>query len=112
MSDNVKATYRWLANGMKAGVKNAAGTSGFEYMGSLVYQRVNGDLQLESAAFGGGRIMVSHGSPTVYTPNYFLTDHLGSTRVVYDGSQHVARNDFYPYGMRWNSPAKKFVFPQ
>ncbi len=59
-------------------------------------------MQLESGAFGGGRIVSSMSSSPVYTPNYFLTDHLGSVRVVWDGSS-AKRSDYYPFGGRWTS---------
>ena len=33
--------------------------------------------------------------------NYFLTDHLGSVRVIVDGNGNVLeRNDYYPFGAR------------
>ena len=33
--------------------------------------------------------------------NYFLTDHLGSVRVIVDGNGEVLeRNDYYPFGAR------------
>ncbi|MDR1671657.1 MAG: hypothetical protein LBR57_03965 [Alistipes sp.] len=106
LSDNVLAQYRWLADGTKAGVRDtAAGANGYEYLGSLVYKRLNGQLQLESAAFGGGRIEVSQGSSGAsYTPNYYLTDHLGSTRVIWNGSTAI-RSDFTPFGTRWTNGA-------
>jgi len=48
-----------------------------EYAGSLVYD----DGTFESASFGGGRI-VAMNNGTNSEVHYFLTDHLGSTRVV------------------------------
>ncbi len=84
LSDNILAEYRWLADGTKVGVKDAAGTQGLEYIGSLIYKRVGGELQLESTDFGGGRIEVSEGNlGNIYTPNYYFIDHLGSTRAVW-----------------------------
>jgi RHS repeat-associated protein len=98
----VKATYRWLADGTKAGVKTPAGTAGYEYLGSLIYTRNStGGLDLESAAFGGGRIEVSKDidDNRVYATSYHLTDHLGSVRVAFrDKDTVLARNDFYPFG--------------
>lgn len=38
-----------------------------------------------------------------FTPQYHLTDHLGSTRVVVNADGDVLeRNDYYPYGKRWS----------
>ncbi|MDR1671617.1 MAG: hypothetical protein LBR57_03765 [Alistipes sp.] len=121
----VKATYRWLADGTKAGVKTPAGTAGYEYLGSLIYARnANSELVLESTGFSGGRIFKTSNDEEL---NFFITDHLGSVRVVmapkdpsgggrqyiYDeegniiaiGStpyefslEAVARNDYYAFG--------------
>ncbi len=111
LSDNTLAQYRWLADGSKAGVRNSAtGSSGLEYLGSLVYKRDNTGLKLESAGFGGGRIEVSQGSGgNVYNPNYYLTDHLSSTRVVFrqNGTTNLSiieRNDYQPFGSRHDNP--------
>jgi RHS repeat-associated protein len=85
-----------------------------EYLGSLIYRRntIDGPLTLESASFGSGRFTVSEttdiaGRPLKkYIPNYFVADHLGSTRVVLQknalGSswQVLERNDYYPFGKR------------
>jgi RHS repeat-associated protein len=109
MSDNTLASYKWLADGTKIGVKDATGSQGFEYIGSLIYKYVNGELQLESAGFGGGRIQVSNGSNgNIYTPNYYITDHLGSTRAVVTanpdaptGFDVLERNNYQPFGMPW-----------
>ncbi len=104
MSGNTKAKYTWTADGNKLSVKDGAGTSGFEYVGSLIYTRTGANsVALEGASFNNGRIVTTS---TGYESNFFLMDHLGSTRVVV--AQTTAggvftvkeRNDFYPYGMR------------
>ena len=49
---------------------------------------------------------------STFLPYYFLTDHLGSVRVVvaesHDGDQvlrtTLERNDYYPFGSRWEDP--------
>jgi RHS repeat-associated protein len=98
------ATYTWLADGTKVGVVDDDG-HGLEYTGSLIYKRNGTSLELESTSFGGGRIEVSEGtSGNVYTPNYFLTDHLGSTRAVVTPNGTVReRNDYHPFGLRWSN---------
>ena len=69
------------------------------YVGSLVYS----DDGFESASFGGGRIV---GTSTGSEVHYFLTDHLGSTRVVVKvtpmGRIDLDRKDYYPFGKEWS----------
>jgi RHS repeat-associated protein len=105
-SDDLVAKYTFLADGTKAGVVNGEGDFGLEYLGSLVYQRNSSDeITLESAAFGGGRILVSDtGTGYSYTPNYFLTDHLGSVRAtVNQNGVRTSMNNYYPYGLMWSN---------
>ena len=68
------------------------------YYGSLVYD----DGTFESASFGGGRIVGTDNGSEVH---YFLTDHLGSTRVVAKvtsmGRVDLDRKDYYPFGKEW-----------
>ncbi|MDR1671655.1 MAG: RHS repeat-associated core domain-containing protein [Alistipes sp.] len=90
-----------MADGTKAEVKTPDGKQGYEYLGSLIYSRnPSGGLQLESAGFAGGRIQVSGNVGSYsYEPNYHITDHLGSVRVVFkDASTIRARNDYYAFG--------------
>jgi len=95
-----KATYSYIADGTKAGVVDD-NNEGFVYLGSLVYNNNSGNLELESTSFGGGRINKTSGS---YDINYFITDHLGSTRAIVDNSGTIKeQNDYYPFGMRYQS---------
>ena len=68
------------------------------YAGSLVYDQGS----FESAAFGGGRIVGTYDDSEAH---YFLTDHLGSTRVVAKvtaaGRDDLDRKDYYPFGKAW-----------
>ncbi len=68
------------------------------YAGSLVYDQGS----FESAAFGGGRIVGTYDDSEAH---YFLTDHLGSTRVVAKvtptGREDLDRKDYYPFGKAW-----------
>ena len=73
------------------------------YIGSLVYD----DGSFESASFGGGRIVGTNNGANSEV-HYFLTDHLGSTRVVAKvtatGRQDIDRKDYYPFGKVWSNP--------
>ena len=98
--DGLPATkYDWLADGTKLGVCDGSGTDGFEYVGSLIYRKSGSDLHLGEALFGDGVIRVNeNGTQEV---DYFLTDHLGSVRVIVDAAGAVKeRNDYYPFGAR------------
>ena len=68
------------------------------YAGSLVYDQGS----FESASFGGGRIVGTYDDSEAH---YFLTDHLGSTRVVAKvttaGRDDLDRKDYYPFGKEW-----------
>ena len=56
----------------------------------------NGTVTLESAGWEGGRLLPGSGSDKVL---YVVKDHLGSVRVVKDGSGNIRqRFDYYPYG--------------
>lgn len=49
------------------------------YLCSLVYQKQNGTLSLESAGFSEGRFVATNNGAE---PHYFISDHLESVRVV------------------------------
>ena len=86
----------YLADGTLAQV--SSGTSYRLYLGDLVFTRTGttGTPVLESAAWEGGRLISGSGTGNVL---YHVTDHLGSVRVVKDGSGTVRqRFDYYPYG--------------
>ncbi len=100
--NTANATYRWLADGTKAGVTDNDG-NGFEYLGSFVYVRDASGLNLESTSFGAGRFVAL--STGEMTPYYHITDHLGSVRVVYDSPNAVlAHNDYYAFGLKHENP--------
>ncbi|WP_255301832.1 RHS repeat domain-containing protein [Butyricimonas sp. Marseille-P3923] len=97
----VKASYSYLADGTKLRVKDGGDANGFDYLGSLTYKKSSAGMQLESASFGDGVIRTTGTSGGQQEVNYFLTDHLGSVRVIVDGNGVVKeRNDYYPFGAR------------
>jgi RHS repeat-associated protein len=51
---------------------------------------------------GGGRINKTN---TGYEITYFITDHLGSTRVITDANGSIKeQNDYYPFGKKHENP--------
>jgi len=92
--------YLYSADGTKIQHEYSDGQQD-RYIGSLVYYS-NGEF---SAPIGGGRL-VSEGNTTA--AHYFLTDHLGSTRVVAKvtsaGREDLDRKDYYPFGKAWKQP--------
>ena len=93
--------YDYLADGTKIQHEYSDGQQD-RYIGSLVYYNT-GEV---SVPFGGGRL-VSAGNMTA--AHYFLTDHLGSTRVVAKvtptGRIDLDRKDYYPFGKEWTQGA-------
>ena len=93
--------YCYLADGTKLSVTDV-GENGLYYLGSLVYEKHANTIGLESAGFSSGRIVATAGNDTEI--RYFLTDHLGSVRVVATDKDNVLeRNDYQPFGKRWNT---------
>ena len=98
----VLANFSYLANGQKY-MTSAANGSGLCYVGSLVYERSSSgqSLELESLGFDGGRFIKTTSG---LEPRYFITDHLGSVRVVVnDQGEVLEQNDYYPFGLRWEN---------
>ena len=56
-SITLKATYSYLSDGTKTEVLNNSNNTGYDYMGSLIYNRNGNSYSLESTSFGGGRII-------------------------------------------------------
>ena len=95
--------YTYLSDGTKIEVCGYDDSEPTRYIGSLVYN----DGTFESASFGGGRIVGTNNGANSEV-HYFLTDHLGSTRVVAKvmptGREDLDRNDYYPFGKEWAQP--------
>ena len=95
----VKAEYLYSADGIKQRVVDATDSNGYLYLGTLVLSKSGESYTLSSTGFGGGRIIGGAGNSCL--AYYYGTDHLGSVRVITDGSGSVVeRNDYYPMGMR------------
>ena len=94
-SIGILVEYSYLADGSKTGALREDGT-GLIYRGPFVYRRsASGDLELESVAFGHGRL----------TPDGLLlhiTDHFGNVRAVLDASDGIIyeKADYSAYGDR------------
>jgi RHS repeat-associated protein len=97
----MKATYTYLADGTKADVRTPSDT-GFVYLGSMVYNNINNVKIFESTNFGGGRI---NKATNGFDINYFITDHLGSTRVIVDKNGNIKeQKDYYAFGKEHENP--------
>ena len=85
----------YLADGTLAQVGD--GTTTRLYLGDMVFDKAsNGTVTLESAGWEGGRLLPGSGLDKVL---YTVADHLGSVRVVKDGTGNIRqRFDYYPYG--------------
>ena len=103
-NDTIVAKYTYLWDGTKLAAVNGD-DCGFAYRGSFTYHLGSDDPaaeDFESVPFGGGRIVATSGNATEV--RYFLTDHLGSVRVVATDKDNVfERNDYQPFGKRWNT---------
>ena len=97
--DTIVAKYSYLSDGTKLSATDSAG-NGLYYSGSLIYTKHGSALTMESCAFTGGRFVAT---ATGVEARYFVTDHLGSVRaVVNDEGEVLERNDYYPFGSRWD----------
>lgn len=87
------------------------------YLGDMVFKVASGALALEGAGWEGGRLLPGTGADKAL---YYVNDHLGSVRVVKDGSGAIRQYySYYPYGsvaMSWSAnastdtPEKRYRF--
>ena len=103
-NDTLVAKYSYLVDGTKLAAVNG-NDCGFAYRGSFTYRTdAEANRVFESTPFGGGRIVGTADDETEV--RYFLTDYLGSVRVVAtDQNNVIERNDYYPFGKRWDNAA-------
>lgn len=88
--------YAYLVDGTKVSAINLEGR-GYRYRGSLRFAADTGTVTFESTDFPGGRIV---GDGRSYRLLHFTTDHIGSVRMITDGSGTVEeRYDYLPFGM-------------
>ena len=104
-TDTASTQRSYLADGSLAQVSD--GTSTRLYLGDMVFEKAaDGTVTLESAGWEGGRLLPGTGADKVL---YVVKDHLGSVRVVKDGTGTIRqRFDYYPYGTvsrSWTSSA-------
>lgn len=104
----------YLSNGTLESV--ADGTVTRLYLGDMVFTQSGNKTSLESASWDGGVLLPGTGADKAL---YSIKDHLGSIRVVVDGTGVVRqRFDYYPYGSvsrSWSSsstdsPDKRYRF--
>lgn len=93
--DMCLVNYSYLADGTKLSSLDDDG-DGLLYRGSLIYRKTDGEVELESILFEGGRF-VPNGGPMLH-----VTDHLGSVRAVVNAlsGEVTETSDYFPFGMR------------
>ena len=98
--EDALVNYTYLADGTKVITQQPATGEGYAYLGTMTYKRSGNSWVLESVPFTGGRFIAnSTGGMDEYR---YITDHLGSTRVIVTGTDYheVEHNDYYPFGKR------------
>ena len=97
-SGTVVSKYIYLSDGSKVSSYDAGG-NGYMYFGTARFTLDNNVPTFESIPFSGGRIVKTSNG---YEPQYYLTDHLGSTRAIVnnDGQTVEATFDYTPFGVQ------------
>lgn len=97
-SGTVVSKYTYLSDGSKVSSCDADG-NGYMYFGTARFTLDDNVPTFESIPFSGGRIVKTSNG---YEPQYYLTDHLGSTRAIVnnDGQTVEATFDYTPFGVQ------------
>ena len=96
-ADTMAMSFKYFADGTKYSALDASG-NGYMYVGAVRYAVRDGEAEVESLPFSAGRIVKTSNG---YEPHYYLTDHLGSTRMIIgpDGETVNATFDYLAYGL-------------
>ena len=88
--------YSWLSDGSRASAAGfgSEGGKGRDYLGSLIYDCNQSQLEL-STEFSGGRLVSGPSGDSVLL---YVQDHLGSVRVVLADGRPAAYNEYAPFG--------------
>ena len=104
---NEAGRYSYLADGTKAEAHVWGGDT-LVYAGDAVFRKSGGVVKVEGIAVPGGRIVgaaevggIGNGQRALC----YITDHLGSTRLIIDGSNGnvMDRMTYTPMGRRWTA---------
>ena len=95
----------YLADGTKLS-SIGSDSKGYYYAGPFRYKINGSSIRLDSSEAAGGRIGCIEGqggTPTLQMSNqYFVLDHLGSIRAVFDGGGEVtSKANYLPFGETW-----------
>ena len=93
-AEELLATTQYLADGTKIATLEGYVSGGFYYIGPFRYY--TDELEILDVKVAGGRAVTTRAG---WAMRYYTTDHLGSTRLITDGSGAIIRQyDYLPYG--------------
>ena len=88
------ATTHYLADGTKIAMREGNDSGGINYIGPFRYWP--DEPEILDVEVAGGRAVTTRAG---WAMRYYTTDHLGSTRLITDGSGAIIRQyDYLPYG--------------
>ncbi len=102
---NEAGKYSYLADGTKAKAYRS-GADSLLYRGGMVLRKSGSAVTFEGASVPGGRIVAAAEAGGTGSGNkmlYYIADHLGSTRLILDGSNGnvMERMTYTPMGRKW-----------